>query len=120
MSDTGRISLVKTDPAERLEEFCSQSNRYHTSYLFSRFENGIMAECSLESPHRVICSEAQFVLSTDIEKAKRIISAILLYRLGLGVDEGEDGDSDDEPPEQDFVRVGMRAVSGILEKLMDP
>lgn len=82
------IALTKQDPIERLKEFCKQSLlQYRFTWDF--FSNGILIECSLfftryGNKKIDVTREARFVPSTDLSQAQRIVSAVLLDRLGLG------------------------------------
>lgn len=88
------IDLRSSDPFARLKELCSQG-RYRYSFTWDRFLNGVMIQCEVyyfaQRQRFLLTREARFVPTTDISQAKKVISAILLENLGLGM-------SEEEPP----------------------
>lgn len=82
------LLLTENDPLKRLDELRRQGY-YNYNIRWTKFSNGLMMECKIYRNHRnVLIKEAQFVPSPkNIQEAKRVIAAIILDRLGLGVTE---------------------------------
>lgn len=119
------IALTQQDPIERLKEFCKQG-LYKYRFTWDIFANGTMCECVLYiskygSKRIDIAKEARFVASTELTEVKRVVSAVLLDRLGLGDDSEFEIDIEDEPNPQtpleevhDFARKAMKMASNMV------
>lgn len=123
------IDLTHEDPLERLKQFCSQG-QYRFHFKWDKFANGIMCELEItyqlghpETPKRLLVKEARFVGGEDIEHAKKVVAAVLLERLGLGVQPTEEENADDEISEKmqemaakslDFT---MTALNGMFSSM---
>lgn len=82
------IILTQQDPIKRLKELCKKG-LYKYRFTWDIFANGIMCECLLYiskygSKKIEVSKSARFVLTSDLEHAKKVAAAILLESLGLG------------------------------------
>ena len=110
------ISLTKSDPLERLKELCEQGH-YEYKINWDHFKNGYMCECSIyyftgKKASRILKKESYWIQTDELLKAKRTIAAILLNSIGLGVIE----DEYEESIEDELLRVGTKALSGIVSR----
>ena len=84
------INLTATDPIDRIKEFCNQGN-YIFHYNWDKFKTGVM--CELEITYQLgdkrvgLTKEVRYIQTDDVRHAQRIVSAILLERIGLAVEE---------------------------------
>lgn len=135
---TRTINLTETDPVQRLRELCRQG-KYRYRMGWDRFQNGIMIDCEFwyffgRKRRQVLAREVQFVSTTDVSEAQRIIAAIFLQNIGLGV-ETEDVECSESDPEfegsecsepqatplaEDLVKLGMRAVNDLIARQNPP
>lgn len=132
-SDRTRETLVlyENDPIKRLGELCKKG-RYYYSMRWDKFTNGFLMECSLyrdRSRRNLFYREVRFVENpSNINDAKRVVSAILLDNIGLGVKEEMDCTShisdDIEPPSveerkpvENMTKLGMKILPAVLEKV---
>lgn len=80
------IFLNKTDPLERLKEFCEQG-KYRYTFFTHKFANGYFMTCEISDRNDPIISETCWIEDTDLRVCEKIISANLLVRIGLGCPE---------------------------------
>lgn len=116
------IKLTHTDPIKRLKEFCKAGKYYH-HIKWDKFANGFMFECEVvynlgrygHNRRRVLVKEVRWVETDNLIEGQRVIAAILLDNLGLGVpDDGEcEGEEEIEDISQDFTK----AVTGVLNQV---
>ena len=129
------IKLTHTDPVKRLKEFCKQGKYYH-QIKWDKYANGFMFECEVtynlgRNKRKVLAKEVRWIETDNLTEGQRVIAAILLDRLGLGVAEEEEEENEnlehtkydnsdilkDEEcqfPSQDFTKASMEAVTGVL------
>ena len=104
------INLIEIEPLLRLKELCNQG-KYTYKINWDRFQNGFMCECILyydmKKRTKVLKKEVFWVETQDLRIAKQTIAAIMLERIGLGVE---------EPSQSNFEEVGTETLSGINEK----
>ena len=122
------IKLTHTDPIKRLKEFCKQGKYFH-QINWDRYANGFMFNCEITynfgrhgySKRRVLAREARWVETDDLMEGKRVIAAILLDNIGLGVSEGLSDEEKEEEKEEtlqhDFTTASMEAVAGVLNQV---
>ena len=113
------ISLTQEDPLDRLREFCSQG-LYKFHFSWDKFENGIMCELEISyslnlSSRKVLAKEARFVPGEDIKYAQKVVSAVLLHRLGLGVQEQVD---ETDQKMQEITEKGMTVAMAALNSML--
>jgi len=115
------IKLTHSDPIKRLKEFCKQGKYYH-QIKWDKFANGFMIECEVfynlgsygHNKRRVLTKEVRWVEKDDLLESKRVIAAILLDNLGVGVsDDSENNEEIEEDVSQDFAK----AVTGVLNQV---
>jgi hypothetical protein len=105
------IELTQDDPLERLKQLGTQGYyKYH--FNWDMFQNGVMCELEItyllthqQSSRKTLIKEARFVKGTDLQYAKRVLAAVALERLGLGVE------TDDGTQEYDEAEAKMREVA---------
>ena len=110
------IALTKQDPIERLKELCKQG-LYQYQFTWDAFANGTMCECAIfiakyGNKKIEVAKEARFVATTNIPEAQRVVSAVLLDRLGLG-DDSEleiEGEMDSQNPVDEMRRMTNKAL----------
>ncbi len=92
------LNLIQSDPLKRLGELCKKGGYYyHMSW--DVFSNGIMMECTLfhSRGRYILCKEVRFVKNPkNITEAKKVVSAILLDNMGLGMEDCEEDFSHEE------------------------
>nr|QBK86034.1 MAG: hypothetical protein LCMAC101_06290 [Marseillevirus LCMAC101] len=116
------IKLTHSDPIKRLREFCRAGKYYH-QIKWDKYANGFMFECEVtynlgrHNKRRVLVKEVRWVETTDLTEGQRVISAILLDNLGLGVSDDGDEENDEEIPTQEFAKASMKAVTGVLNQV---
>ena len=89
------LILVQDDPLKRLGEFCKKGGYYY-NMRWDNFSNGVMMVCQVFHIRRrdMLCREVRFIENPkSITEAKKVISAVLLQNIGLGVSE----DSEEQP-----------------------
>jgi len=108
------ICLSKSDPLERLQEFCNQG-KYKYKISWDKFKNGFMCQCRihyrLKKNTQILKKEAFWVQTEDLNVAKKTIAAIILDGLGLGVPEPETEDLTDQ-----ILKAGVKTLSGLVGK----
>ena len=121
------IKLTHTDPVKRLKEFCKQGKYYH-QIKWDKYANGFMFECDVtynlgRNKRRVLVKEVRWVETDNLTEGQRVIAAILLDRLGLGVTDEEENENlendnsdikDENWHSQDFTKASMEVVTGVL------
>lgn len=83
------LNLFQVDPLKRLGEFCKKGGYYY-NMRWDNFSNGVMMICQIFHSRRrdMLCREVRFIENPkSITEAKKVISAILLQNIGLGVSE---------------------------------
>lgn len=99
-SNNLEIKLTTSDPLDRLKEFCNQGN-YVYHFNWDKFKTGVM--CELEISYQIgdkkktLTKEVRYVPGNDIKYARKVVSAILLERIGLSLT--EDTENDNKLPE---------------------
>ena len=120
------IKLTHSDPVKRLKEFCKKGKYYH-QIKWDKYANGFMLECEVSynlgrhgHKRRVLAKEARWVETDNLIEGQRVIAAILLDNLGLGIlddcEENEDVPLQGVSP-QDFTEVSIKAVTGVLNQV---
>jgi hypothetical protein len=112
------IILTKEDPIERLKEFCQQGI-YTYRFVYDKFLNGIMTEMEIcyrfgtkkGVQKKTLIKEARFVQTKDVTYAQKVISAIILDKLGLGV-EVEDGEDNADMIDINNLTSSMSKIFG--------
>ncbi len=117
------IKLTHSDPIKRLKEFCRAGKYYH-QIKWDKYANGFMFECEVtynlgrhgHNRRRVLIKEVRWVETDNLIEGQRVIAAILLDNIGLGVPGGfsDEEESDEEFPSEDFAKASMKAVTGVL------
>ena len=117
------IKLTHTDPIKRLKKFCKAGKYYH-QIKWDKYANGFMFECEVaynlgrhgHNRRRVLIKEVRWVETDNLIEGQRVIAAILLDNIGLGVPNGfsDEEESDEELPSEDFAKASMKAVTGVL------
>lgn len=120
------INLTEEDPLDRLEELAKQGDyTYHFSW--DNFKNGFMCELELsyyldlrkKTSKKLLCKEARFVEGSDLYHAKKVVAAILVDRLGLGVPETEEPEmTEAETKIQEMADKGLAFAVSALGKVM--
>lgn len=122
------IKLTHSDPVKRLKEFCKQGKYYH-HMKWDKFANGYMVECEVaynlgrygHIRRRILTKEARWVETGDLLEAQRVVAAVLLDNLGVGISEdGEENEIQEEIEEdvsQNFAKASMKAVTGVLNQV---
>jgi hypothetical protein len=117
------IALTEEEPLERLKQLCNQGYyKYH--YTWDTFQNGIMCELELtytlspQSSRRSLIKETRFVEGNDLGYAKKVLAAVLIERLGLGVVEQESPITEAEEKMQDLAEKGMDFALAAFGKMM--
>lgn len=137
---TQNISLTFQDPIERLKQFCEQG-KYTFHWNWDRFASGIVCEVEISyqldsvkkgsDRRKVLTREARYIPNTESDSdnsasenfksrnllyAQRVLAAIVLDRLGLGVpaedsepreDQVEDACVEQETSERDSEDTGV-------------
>ena len=129
------IVLTNEDPTERLKEFCEQG-RYIFHWNWDKFATGVMCELEISyqldaksskgDRRKILAKESRYIPfeNGDLVYAQKVVAAILLDRLGLGVPAKVQEDetvSSESPSEDDGVPDDSNvAVTGddIMENLM--
>lgn len=120
------LLLTKNDPLERIDELATffPANDFQFKSDVAQFKNGIIASCTIcigklhRGKYIIENNETMWVETDDIKEAKRTVIAILLDKLGFGVDEADyESDEDDlissELGEQ-LVNMGMQVMSDLV------
>lgn len=125
------INLTREDPLERLEELCEQG-LYNYEFHTDEFQNGVMTtlELKVKGGQTIIIKEARFVKNllsdskeaeTVLVRAKKIVSAILLDKLDLGVVELEketvEVDQEEYDTKETFQKMASKGLNMALEIL---
>lgn len=118
---TTPITLTKEDPLERLRELC-EICAYTPSIFLDVFPNGVMCQIDLDSGFAcsTTISEMRFVTledgtttgEKDVEVlAVKVVAAVLLNRLGLGVAPAESEAVDEKSAEDAETEEMMKRLS---------
>jgi hypothetical protein len=140
-----KIDLTHTDPLERLQQLARQGV-YNYVFRWDKFENGVM--CTIELYYQLNASFAsrkevdqvsRFVSSSEfegrnldaeapqkefsdalLEYAQKQVAAILLDRLGLGVEESTtnahaEEDELNQASINNLAKTGIKMISAIME-----
>ena len=136
------LNLVQSDPLKRLGELCKKGGYYY-NMSWDIFSNGIMMECTMFHirGRYVLYREVRFVENPkNITGAKKVISAILLDNIGLGMEEdisheeeeipykihplstesqneSEEGEDIYEDAAKDVTRMGINFLAGVLSEV---
>lgn len=137
------INLTHEDPVERLKEFC-ELGKYIFHWNWDKFSTGVMCELEISyqldansrskgDRRKILAKESRYISSTegDLAHAQKVVAAILLDRLGLGVpaqndvseEEGSRGEnsgknSGGNSPEVRADNFGGTVGDEIMENLM--
>ncbi len=133
------INLTHEDPVERLKEFC-ELGKYIFHWNWDKFLTGVMCELEISyqldansrskgDRRKILAKESRYISSAegDLTHAQKVVAAILLDRLGLGVpaqnDVSEEEDSRGEnskgnSPEVRADNFGGAVGDEIMENLM--
>lgn len=108
------LDLKNLDPLERLKELCEKlENATYKIQVIHAFDDGTLAKASLLVEGTVIYEDIQWVNSDLQNDVERVMAALLLYNIGLGVDDEED----ETPDSEDIAKMGMRAVAGLFKQI---
>jgi hypothetical protein len=122
------IHLTEEDPINRLEQLAKQGDyTYHFSW--DKFANGFMCELELsyqldprkKTSKKLLWKEVRFVEGLDLYHTKRVVAAILIDRLGLGVPEPEEPEpemTEAETKMQEIADKGLAFAVTALGKVM--
>ncbi len=118
------IKLTHTDPIKRLKEFCRAGKYYH-QIKWDKYANGFMFECEVSynlgryghNRRRVLVKEVRWVETDNLIEGQRVIAAILLDNLGLGVPDDSEEIDEIVDISQDFTKASMKAVTGVLNQV---
>lgn len=131
------ISLTHQDPVERLKQFCEQG-KYVFHWNWDRFASGIVCELEIgyqldrsksSDRRKVLTKEARYIpnvsedQSENLLYAQRVLAAITLDKLGLGVppEENIEIQSDFQNEDQNEQVEGTdvdKSVPTDVEKMM--
>ena len=109
------IKLTHDDPIERLFQFCQQGG-YNPRFTFESFQNGVMCELEVsKGGENILAKEVRFVQDKDVSYAQKVVAAILLEKIGLGVIEEEPSAGDRI---QEMAEKSMDFAMTALTKLL--
>lgn len=112
------MNLTHTEPTDRLEEICNilgATCNFETVYL----ENGIFISVHLLSHEGVTYDIAStFVEGACLKHAKCVVSAVLIDRLNLGIDDAEP-EIDDEEEDNALAEIADRGMSLVTDLMRD-
>lgn len=89
------MTLTSKDPCERVRQFCDSMPYSNPGYNTEMFQNGILCRLTIWRTYELGKSteylrEVRFVEGNDREYAKKVVAAVLLERIGLGVKQDQD------------------------------
>ena len=117
MSTLLEMNLTQTEPIDRLEEICNilgASCNFETKYL----ANGIFISVHLLSSEGVTYDvAATFVEGACLKHAKCVVSAVLIDRLNLGIDDAESEEEEDNSLAE-IADMGMSMMTSFVRDAM--
>lgn len=118
--------LSSEDPLERLEELCSQTTYTH-KFTLNRFPGMVACTLELNSSDFSLIKKTRFVSIDDgsaneEQYPKKVVAAIVLEELGLGVQPTAEEDTEEKMKEfaQNGMNLAMSAIGKLLETAIPP
>lgn len=140
MQNKGRVRALKkvdlvlesTDPLERLSEL-EKKGRYNVKFNWDEFGNGIIAICEvyyiINKKKKMVAHGSTFVPTDEVEHAKKVVAALVLDRMNLGVSDEEmeylySSSEEMEDPlleemEEKIGEMGTKVMRGALDNAIN-